>query len=182
MTSLEPRPARCLIAGIGYSFLHDWSIGPRVVRDLADREWPAGVEVDDWSFGPIDAVNKLQGAVPPYDRIVFFGAVDRGRPPGTVLVRRWDAAELPSTDDIQQCVGEAISGVISLDNMVIVCGGLGALPDDVTLIEVEPSADDSWGEGFSPEVEVGRRVLIAHIEAEAARNGGTIRLGQEASP
>jgi hypothetical protein len=49
-------------------------------------------------------------------------------------------------------VAEAVSGVISLDNMLTVCGAFGGLPGDVRVIEVEP-ADMGWGDGFSPTLE-----------------------------
>ena len=88
---------------------------------------------------------------PPYDRLVLVAAVGRGREPGTVERYRWDGA-LPLPDEIQERVGEAVTGVISLDNLLIVCGALGGLPDDVRVIDVEP-ADEGWGEGFSPEIE-----------------------------
>ena len=82
---------------------------------------------------------------------MLVAAVRRGRPPGTVERYRWEGA-LPPPDEIQARVAEAVTGVISLDNLLIVCGALGGLPEDVRVVEVEP-ADEGWGEGFSPEVE-----------------------------
>ena len=49
-------------------------------------------------------------------------------------------------------MSEAVTGVISLDNLLIVCGALGGLPDDVRVVEVEP-ADEGWGEGFSDTIQ-----------------------------
>ena len=49
-------------------------------------------------------------------------------------------------------MSEAVTGVISLENTLVVCGALGGFPDDVRIVEVEP-ADEGWGEGFSPEVQ-----------------------------
>jgi hypothetical protein len=49
-------------------------------------------------------------------------------------------------------VSEAVTGIISLDNLLIVTEALGTLPDDVRVVEAEP-ADENWGEGFSPEIE-----------------------------
>ncbi|GAC1341731.1 MAG: hypothetical protein NVSMB29_12660 [Candidatus Dormibacteria bacterium] len=158
-------PPRILVAGIGYPFLHDWSVGTRVAADLAQREWPAGVEVDDWSFGPIDAVFKLRGAQPPYQRVIFFGCVNRGRPPGTVVRRQWSAADMPSDEELQERIGESLSGVISLDNVVFICAGFHALPEDVVLLEVEP-LEESWGDGYSPAVEKAIPELIGLIERE----------------
>ncbi len=171
------RPGRVLIAGVGYSFLHDWSVGPRVVTMLKERRWPPGVEVDDWSFGPLDGLHKLQAADPQFDRVVFFGAVERGRPVGTVTRRAWQASDVPSPEIVQERVGEAISGVISLDNLVFVCAAFQALPEDVVLLEVEPLADDSWGDGFSSAVEAAVPELIACVEREAGLAAAPLTAG-----
>ncbi|MDQ3091454.1 MAG: hypothetical protein M3R46_07320, partial [Actinomycetota bacterium] len=88
---------------------------------------------------------------PAYDRIVLVGAIKRGREPGTVTAYRWDHA-LPSVKEIQDRVSEAVTGVISLDNLLIVTEAFKAFPDDVRVVEIEP-ADEGWGEGFSPVIE-----------------------------
>ena len=140
---------RVLVGGVGYRNLRDGSLGPWVSDTLAQRA-SGSVEVEDLSYGPVALSHNLHDR-PPYDRLVLVAAVERGRAPGTVERYRWDGA-LPSRDEIQERVAEAVTGVISLDNLLIVCGALGGLPDDVRVIEVEP-ADENWGESFSPEVE-----------------------------
>jgi len=169
------RPARILVAGIGYPFLHDWSVGTRVAAELMQRQWPPGVEVDDWSFGPIDAVFKLRAADPPYGRIVFFGCVNRDRRPGTVLRRQWEHADMPSDVELQERIGESLSGVISLDNVVFICSGFKALPEDVVLLEVEP-LEEAWGDGYSPAVAAAVPELIRLIEVEVglAQHAGSV--------
>jgi hydrogenase maturation protease len=140
---------RVLIGGVGYRNLRDGSLGPY----LADRLGAAagdGIEVEDVSYHPVGLSQNLQER-PPYDRLVLVAAVRRGRVPGTIEAYRWDGA-LPSRDEIQARVAEAVTGVISLDNLLVVCGALGGLPDDVRVVEVEPF-DDGWGEGFSDELE-----------------------------
>ena len=164
-----------LIAGVGYTYLHDWSVGPKVAALMQGRDFPPGVVIDDWSFGPLDAVYRLRDEQPPFDRVVFFGSQDRGKPPGTVTRHVWSRDELPDTDGIQSAIGEAISGVISLDNLVFVCGALDALPPDVVLLEVEPTEDQSFGDGYSPEVEKAIPLLVRYIEEEAG-------LAESASP
>jgi len=140
---------RVLVGGVGYRFLRDGSIGPWLSDRLAGQAG-SGIEVEDLSYHPVGLSQNLQER-PPYDRLVLVAAVSRGRPPGTVEAYRWDG-ELPERDAIQERVSEAVTGVISLDNLLIVCGALGGLPDDVRVVEVEP-ADEGWGEGFSPEIE-----------------------------
>lgn len=150
-TSTEGEPAdrlRVLVGGIGYRNLRDGSIGIHVIERLADRPRD-GVEVEDVSYHPVGLSQNLQDR-PPYDRVVLVAAVARGRAPGTVSAYRWDGA-LPDTDEIQTRVSEAVTGVISLDNTLIVCGALGGFPGDVRVVEVEP-ASEHWGEELSPEI------------------------------
>lgn len=155
-----------LIAGVGYTYLHDWSVGPKVAAQLQGRDFPAGVDIDDWSFGPLDAVYRLREEQPPYDRVVFFGAIDRGYPIGTVTRHVWDKAELPGPEKIQDAIGEAISGVISIDNLVYVCSSFDALPECV-MLEVEPDPEQKFSDEYSPEVAAAIPVLLRYIEQEA---------------
>jgi hydrogenase maturation protease len=151
-TSTEGRRTdrlRVLIGGIGYRNLRDGSIGVHVLDRLAERAGD-GIEVEDVSYHPVGLSQNLQERQ-DYDRVVLVAAVARGRHPGTITTYRWDG-RLPDEDEIQARVSEAVTGVISLDNTLIVCGALGGLPDDVRVVEVEP-ASEQWGEELSPEVE-----------------------------
>ncbi len=65
-------------------------------------------------------------------------------------IYRWHG-ELPQDSEIQARIEEAITGVIDLDNLLIVCKHFGVLPDDVTIVEVEPQSEE-WGSEFSPVV------------------------------
>jgi hydrogenase maturation protease len=120
------------------------------VADTLAQEARNGIEVEDVSYHPVGLSQNLQDR-PPYDRVVLVGSMGRGREPGTVEAYRWDG-ELPDRDAIQERVSEAVTGVISLENTLIVCGALGGLPDDVRVVEVEPE-DEGWGDGFSPTIE-----------------------------
>lgn len=147
---------RVLVGGVGYRFLRDGALGPYMADTLAARATD-GIEVEDLGYHPIGFTQNLQDRR-PYDRIVLVGAVARGREPGTVSAYRWDHA-LPSATEIQARVSEAVTGVISLDNLLIVTEAFGAFPDDVRVVEAEP-ADENWGEGFSPQLEA----KLAEIE------------------
>jgi hydrogenase maturation protease len=140
---------RVLVGGVGYRHLRDLSVGPWVADTLAS-EARNGVEVEDISYHPVGLSQNLQDR-PPYDRVVLVGSIARGREPGAVESYRWDG-QLPERDAIQERVSEAVTGVISLENTLIVCGALGGLPDDVRVVEVEPE-DQGWGDGFSRTIE-----------------------------
>ena len=153
---------RVLVGGVGYRFLRDQSVGIHISDRLAERVQGGrqnDVEVEDLGYHPVGFVQNLQER-PPYDRLVLVGAVRRGRPPGAIEVYRWDR-ELPDADSVQERVAEAVTGVISLDNLLIVTEALGAMPPDVRVVEIEPGPE-GWGEGFSPAVE---RALPEVLEA-----------------
>jgi hydrogenase maturation protease len=140
---------RVLVGGVGYRFLRDGAVGLYVTDRLAPAA-TNGIEFEDLGYHAVGFTQNLQDR-PPYDRIVLVAGVARGREPGTVTEYRWDHA-LPSDKEIQERVSEAVTGVISLDSLLIVTEAFGAFPEDVRVVEVEP-ADEGWGEGFSPVVE-----------------------------
>jgi len=146
---------RTLIGGVGYSYLRDGSLGPLVVDELAREPWPDGVVVENLSYGPIAVMQRLQEADPPFDRLILIAAVRRGRPSGALTVYRW-GGQLPDAEEIQARVAEAVTGVISLDNLLVITGFFNALPSDVSVVEVEPE-DEGWGEGLSSAIEGARR-------------------------
>lgn len=151
-TSTESVPAgelRVLVGGIGYRNLRDGSIAFHVIDRVAEQA-ANGIEVEDVSYHPVGLSQNLQDR-PQYDRVVLVASVARGRTAGTITAYRWDQ-QLPDSEEVQTRVSEAVTGVISLDNTLIVCGALGGLPDDVRVVEVEP-ASEHWGEELSPEVE-----------------------------
>jgi hydrogenase maturation protease len=128
---------RTLIAGVGYANLSDLSVGPLVAGQLRQEAWPAHIEVEDLSYGPIAVVHRFAEASPPYGRLVLVGAADRGWKTARVRCYRWEGA-LPAPEEVQARVAEAVTGVIDLDNLLIVTRQFGALPDEVFVVEVQP--------------------------------------------
>lgn len=165
----EAKPAqRTLIAGVGYRNLRDLSAGNAVVDALMALEWPPEVEIEDLSYGPMDAIFRLREAA--FDRLVVVGAMARvGRIPGESYRRRWHYEPEPP-ELVQSRVAEAVTGVISLDNLLVICAHFEALPPDVTVIEIEPE-DDGWGEGFSPRVERVVETVSANLHTAFRQQG-----------
>lgn len=155
---------RVLVAGVGYRNLRDMSLGPLLIDRLQDSQWPDGIEVEDLSYGPIAIMHSLDER-PPYDRMVFVSGAKRGRTPGEIHRFAW-RHELPDEDEIHQRVTEAATGVIDLENLLIVATYFKKLPQDVVVFEVEV-ADDSFGENMTPIVENAIPQLIEQLRAEA---------------
>ena len=74
---------RILVAGIGNIFLGDDGFGVEVVRRLAGRGLPEGVEVVDFGIRGLDLAYALQEE---YELVVFVDATPRGQEPGTVYL------------------------------------------------------------------------------------------------
>ena len=141
---------RVIVAGIGYRNLRDHSVGVAVTDRLERETWPAGVVVEDLSYNAIAVVQRLEDepADQRFERAVAVAAVERnGRVPGTLVAYRWDGV-LPVEEEIHRAVTEAVTGVIALDNTLVVARHFGALPDEVVVVEVEPAVHE-FGDSFS---------------------------------
>ena len=143
---------RTLIGVVGYRYLRDHSAAFAVLGRLEQLDLGSDITLEDTSYNPIALVQWLQGeARDTFDQIIFIAAVERaGRPAGSVGAYRWNGA-LPSADLIQQAVADAVTGVISLDNTVVVAGHFNALPPRVAIVEIEPR-EHEFGTVLSPEV------------------------------
>lgn len=142
---------RTLVAGIGYCHQSDLSVGPFLADRFTREAWPVGVDVDDLSYGPVAVAQTLEDARPAYDRIVCVAAVDRGLPPGSLRSYKWDGV-LPGPDEVQARVGQAITGIVDLDNLLVVVRQFGALPPAVFVVEVQPE-NQEFGVTFSDTIE-----------------------------
>ena len=144
---------RVLIGGVGYRNLRDHSFGVVLVESFDGIVWPAGVSIEDISYNPIAVVQRLQDDPPDqrFDVAVIAGAVQRpGRRPGTLSVYRWDNV-MPSPEGIHEAVTEAVTGIISLDNTLVVARHFDALPTTVVVLELEPDAHE-FGSELTPAV------------------------------
>ena len=155
-------PKRILVAGVGHDNLRDLSVGRILADRLRLQDWPAGVHVEDLSFGAVVVLHWLQQDA-PYDSAVFLAGESRDRKPGTIHCYTWEPGET-SSEEIQARVVEAVTGIVSLDTLLTVVGYFGALPPTVRVIEVEPR-DHEWGPELSPPV----RAAIDEVEAMVKR-------------
>ena len=156
-----------LISGIGYSNLSDMSFGRVLLSELTEMPWPDHVRVEDLNYGPIMIYQWLEESPIKYDKAVFVSAAKRGRQPGTLEVYNWDG-RLPDEAEIQARIEEAVTGVISLDNLLIICKYFGVLPESIVIVEVEPERED-WGQEFSPAVAARCGEAIEAVRREATK-------------
>ena len=145
---------RTVIGGVGYRNLRDHSLGIVMSDELEPLADPPRLLIEDLCYGPVAVGQWLldEALSAPITRAVFITAIARedGRPPGTIVAYRWDHV-LPSDEEIQRAVTDAVTGVIFLDNTLIVTEWMGALPRDTIIVEVEP-IEHAFGDEMSPAV------------------------------
>jgi hydrogenase maturation protease len=168
---------RVMIGTIGYFNLRDYSIGPNLLAALQKMQWPAGVEVDEMNWGPIAIVQQFQSLPTPYDRVIFLTARSCGRPVGTMTLRRW-VGGLPDAENIQARISEAVTGVISVDNLLIIGEHFNIWPEEVFLVDVEPGKEE-MGETFTPEVEAVIDDVLNMIHELAINSSGALPFFEE---
>ncbi len=167
---------RAVIGGVGYRNLRDHSLGIVMSDDLEPLAQPPALLVEDLCYGPVAVAQWFldEAREAPITRAVFITAIGRddGRAPGTISAYRWDHA-LPSEEEIQRCVVDAVTGVILLDNTLVVVEWMQALPEETIVIEVEP-LEHAFGDEMSPAVaeaytEVRRLALHVATDEAAGR-------------
>lgn len=166
VTTETRQPVVTLVGGVGELYQGDLDLGRRVAALLAEEDLGHGVEVEDLHYGAVAVAQHLQDLAP--DTLILVGAVARDRPPATLERRRIAAVALADAD-LQVAVGDAVTGYVAIDLVIEVGAGLGALPDRVVTIEVEPvtsGPDDT----LSPQVGalVPRVLDLVRTEVERA--------------
>lgn len=129
--------ARILIGIVGYyQFIRGYALGPELMARLQADPWPDTVSIKEMNWGPIAIVQDFQASAEKFDRVVLVGAVDRGLAPGTVSCRRWAGGVL-DTLAVQARVFEAVTGVISIDNLLIIGAHFNVWPEELFTVEVQ---------------------------------------------
>ncbi|MGH9178230.1 MAG: hypothetical protein ACRD0N_06720 [Acidimicrobiales bacterium] len=122
------------------------------------------VLVEDLHYGAVAVCQRLEELRPAH--LILIGGVVRDRPPGTVERRRPDLSKLTPAV-AQQAVGDAVTGYVSIDILVEVAAGLGALPPRTVCIEVEP-ASLALSDRLSAEGRAGLEEALAMVRTEVA--------------
>jgi len=82
---------RILVAGIGNIFMGDDAFGCEVAAQLARRQWPDGVRIQDFGIRGYDLAYAMMDG---HDATILIDAMPRGQPPGTLFLLQPDLAGL----------------------------------------------------------------------------------------
>jgi hydrogenase maturation protease len=154
-----------LVGGVGEVFQGDLDLGRVAVDRLAAEDLGRDVAVEELHYGAVAVVQRLEDLRP--ELLVLVGAARRGRPPGTVERRRIRALDL-DVETVQAAVHDAATGYVTIDLVVEVGSGFGALPERTVAIEVEPAHVGPLAE-LSPTAQAGLEVALGLVRAEVRR-------------
>ena len=116
----------------------------------------------NWS--PIAIVQDFQAQSVRYDRIILVAAVDRGLQAGTISCRRWLGGKL-AHPAIQDRIFEAVTGIISLDNLLVIGEHFKIWPEELLTVEVQLE-DTGFGDFVLSELALHRELGEAGIVGE----------------
>jgi hypothetical protein len=155
-----------LIGVVGFSPLVDtFPLGPRLMQHLQAGPWPGvAATVENMTWSPIHIVQRFEDGSLKADRLVLVGAADVCRDPGRISCHHWQGGSLPP-DVLQERVYEAVTGIVSLDNTLMIGEHFGVWPDEVLTVELDMTPQ-TFGE-----------IVMAEAEGAADRAALLTRLG-----
>jgi len=154
-----------LVGGIGLPWLRDLDFGTQWVRRVEGLTWPQGVILEDLSYAGHRVLHRLQELGPA--KVVLVSSFPRGTdPPGTVRRYLLDLTP-PDGAEVHERLTEAVGGVIDLDHTLAIVRYWNGFPPETVVIEVEPG-DESFGLGFTDEVELAVETVLELVRGEVA--------------
>lgn len=143
---------KTFVGTVGYHILGNHSIAPTLLSELQKMDVPPYVKIDELNWGPVAVIQQFQAEEVPYERVVLLCAIERpDRNIGDITVFQWKG-ELPDEEQIQACMGDAATGVISVENLLVLGQYWGIWRDEVYLVDVEPG-EEIAGEQFTPDMQ-----------------------------
>ena len=137
------RSPAVLIGIVGFSPVLDlYPLGPKLMvaleSELGGRK---NVAVENMTWSPIHVVQRFQDeGAPRPDRLILVGASAVCHCPGRVQSFRWMGGRLPDLV-MQERIYEAVTGIVDLENTLIVGAHFGVWPDEAFSVEIDLAAD-----------------------------------------
>ncbi len=154
------------MAGVGNTLRSDDGFGVVVARRLEAMDLPDGVRVMETGISGMTLVQELMEG---YDALIVMDTVDRGRPPGTIMLIEPDIpdAHLMSHDQRHQLIAD--THLATPSRVMMMAKAMGALPDQVLLVGCQPVDAEALGMDLSPEVAAAVDVAITEVGAQLER-------------
>jgi hydrogenase maturation protease len=151
---------RILVAGVGNLLQGDDGFGVEVAHRLQSLTLPPEVKVVETGTGGIHLVQEILGG---FDALIMVDAVDRGRPPGTVMVIE---PEIDSSNEMTMM--ERFDYLADMhytkpSKALMLARELKILPPRTFLVGCQPLVMDQLIQELSPEVAGAVDVAIDEI-------------------
>ena len=159
------------MAGVGNVLRADDAFGVEVAHRLEAMELPAGVRVVETGIGGIALVQELQEG---YDALIVIDAVDRDRPPGTVMLIDPEVVDVKALSADQRNDLLADMHLATPERALMLARALGVLPPRVVMVGCQPTDADAVGTGMSEVVTAAVEVAVTEIlrQVDAMRAPG----------
>ncbi|MEO5678179.1 MAG: hydrogenase maturation protease [Acidimicrobiales bacterium] len=162
------------MAGVGNTLRSDDGFGVAVARRLEAMALPEGVRVVETGISGMTLVQELMDG---YDALVVLDTVDRGRPPGTIMLIEPDLPDPATMTPDQRHQLTADTHIATPSRVMLMAKAMGALPEQVLLIGCQPVDAEALGMELSPEVTAAVEVAIAEVERHLAELGAGVPEG-----
>ena len=129
---------KILIGIVGYSpVLDSYPLGPNLMNNLNERDWAnMHVDVQNMTWSPIHVTQRVQENKLEFDRVVLVGSKTISTQPGKVECYKWECKEVDEIK-IQERIFEGVTGVVSLDNTLVIGDYFKIWPKEVFTVEVD---------------------------------------------
>jgi len=188
MKSASDTPAT-LIGIVGYSAILDsYPLGPPLMTGLESAlSDVASVTIENFTWSPVHIVQRFENdEMPRPDRLVLIGLSATSSKPGNVQACQWHGGQA-SELAVQERVYEAVTGIVDLENTLMIGEYFKAWPKECFTIEADMQANtfgrlvmadsEGWSKdedallehfGFSPKQQCQRIIDMAE---DIARHG-----------
>lgn len=152
---------RLIVAGVGNILRSDDGFGVEVANRLMQRSHPPGVTIVETGIAGIQLVQDLMDG---YDAAIVIDTVDRGCPPGTVMVIEPDVIDVQLLDHNERYDLLADMHMATPERSLMLARALKVLPDKVLMVGCQPVDVESPAIGLSPTVEAAIDPAIVEVE------------------
>jgi len=157
---------KVLVAGVGNTLRVDDGFGVVVARRLQAMTLPEGVNVLETGTSGMTLVQELMDG---YDALIVLDIVDRGRPPGTIMLIEPDLpdATVMSHDERHSLTGN--THLATPSSVMMMAAAMGNLPPQVLLIACQPCDAVGLGMELTPDVAAAVDVAVVEVERQLER-------------
>lgn len=151
---------RVLVAGVGNVLRADDAFGVEVARRLEKMDLPDGVHVVETGIAGIALVQELQEG---WDALIVIDAVDRGRPPGQVMLIEPDIADVDAMSLDERHDFLADMHLATPERSLTLARALGVLPSRLLMVGCQPEDPNAVSETMSAPVAAAVDIAVAEI-------------------